>query len=471
MRLRTRILIGFAVLLAIVIGVATTVIATQRNQLIEQLDRRLESVVPLERPSPRPDPDMPPPGDDEPPREPDDTARVRPISDLYLAEFLADGSVLVAVDGQLLPTTPDLADLPTELPPERTFVTVDGVDGDIAFRALLDPSPATGRTLIVATPTTDVDETVDRLVITFAVVIVLIAAVLALLAFWIIRLGLRPVADVADTARAVAAGDRDRRAPVLDERTEAGELAGAFNLMLDQRDAADDRLRRFASDASHELRTPLTSIRGYLDLYAAGGFRDDGQLDDVVRRMQDESARMNALVDDLLQLARFDEGRSLEPETLDLNRLATDVVANAAAAHPDRALDVIPGPPSGVLVSADPAQITQVISLLVANALTHAPEASVDVVVEQRRDAAVVAVVDDGPGMSSDDAAHVFDRFFRGDGSRSRATGGSGLGLSIAQTIVEAHGGTIELTTAPGDGSRFEVRLPHDRVDGVTTDR
>lgn len=454
MRLRTRILVGFGVVLAIVVAVGATVVTTQRQQLIEQLDRRLDAVVPLDRPQQRAD-DAGPPLDVGGERE-------QPISDLYLAEILDDGSVLVVVQGQLLSSVPDLSGVVDTLPIERTTTTLPAESGDGGFRVLLDTAAGRDGTLVVAIPIDDVDETVDRLTITFVIVAVLVAAVLALLAAWVVRLGLRPVAAVAETARAVAGGERSRRAPTLDDRTEAGELAVAFNLMLDQRDEAEDRLRRFASDASHELRTPLTSIRGYLDLYVAGAFREDGQLDDVVRRMQGEAGRMQALVEELLELARFDEGRSIEVATTDLGRLVADVAANAAAAHPDRSI-AAPSPSSdGVVVRADAARITQVVTLLVDNALTHAPEASVELVVESTDGGALVAVVDDGPGMTEDDAARVFTRFFRGDASRARSSGGSGLGLSIAAAIVEAHQGELRLLTEPGAGCRFEIELPAD---------
>jgi two-component system OmpR family sensor kinase len=283
--------------------------------------------------------------------------------------------------------------------------------------------------------------------------------VLALLAWWILRLGLRPISDMTSAAAAIAAGDRQHRAPQLDERTEAGQLAVAFNEMLDQRDGAEDRLRQFVSDASHELRTPLTSISGYLDLYQQGGFREEGQLDDVVRRLQSESHRMADLVENLLALARLDEQRSLQRSIVDVGSLVTDVVADSRAAYPDRQIDAEIDD-AGTPAALDRHKIEQLLAGLVSNALTHAPDASV--VVRSRRTASevVFVVVDDGPGLSDEQAAHVFERFYRGDSARARSSGGSGLGLAIANSIAIAHGGSIHLNTSVGEGCEFTVRIP-----------
>ena len=315
-------------------------------------------------------------------------------------------------------------------------------------------------TTVIAVPTTDVDETVQRLAATFAVVALLVGAILGIVAWWIMRLGLRPISAMTETARAISAGDRDRRAPEIDERTEAGELAGAFNLMLDQRDEAEDRLRRFASDASHELRTPLTSIRGYLDLYAQGGFREPGQIDDVVRRMQAEAGRMGILVEELLQLARFDEGQPLVVAPADIGVLVRDVVADALAGDPDRSI-VADAPVDGEAVAEiDRDRIKQLIAALVDNALTHAPDADIEVRAATTADELVIIVADDGPGLTDEHASQIFTRFYRGDSSRARTTGGSGLGLAIAESIADVHGGTIDLRTAPGEGCEFTVRIP-----------
>ena len=302
-----------------------------------------------------------------------------------------------------------------------------------------------------------------NLIATYAIVALLVAGVLGLLAWWIVRLGLRPISAVTAAAEAIAAGDREQRAPAIDDRTEAGQMASAFNVMLDQRDEAEGALRRFASDASHELRTPLTSIRGYLDVYQAGGFREPGQLDDAVRRMRDESVRMGDLVEQLLQLARLDEARVLDVDSIDVGRMVGDVVANARAAHPDRAIEVAAPPVGDLIADADHDRLKQVVTVLVDNAITHAPDARIEVAASAEAGHLKIVVSDDGPGLDEDDASHAFERFYRSENSRSRASGGSGLGLAIARSIVEAHGGTIRLRSSPGRGCEFSVDVPHHR--------
>ena len=455
MKLRTRILTGFAVVLILVAGLGVAVVIAQRNQLIDQLDRQLEAVAPLDRPAPSA------PGAERPPANPEPDRPVEdPISDIFIAAVLPDGTIDVLVQGQLLDAVPDLSELTGATPDGRTFMTVDSVDGSTRFRVLVDPIGAGAATTAIAVPTTDVDETVQRLAATFAVVTILVAAVLGIVAWWITRLGLRPISAMADTARAISAGDRDRRAPEIDGRTEAGDLAAAFNLMLDQRDEAEDKVRRFASDASHELRTPLTSIRGYLDLYVEGGFREPGQLDDVVRRMQAEAGRMGILVEELLLLARLDEGQPLALAPVDIGMLARDVVADALAGHPDRRIGFDAPADGAAVAEIDRHKIKQLIASLVDNALTHAPDADIEVRAKTKPGELVIVVADNGPGLSAEHASQIFARFYRGDSSRARTAGGSGLGLAIAESIADAHGGTIDLRTAPGEGCEFTVRIP-----------
>ncbi len=447
MNLRARIYSGFAVLMVALIVVATMVVFAQRSRLVEQLDNQLASAAPLDRRAP------PPPGGGQtgPPIQ-------SPISDLYIASIEQDNTVVVRVEGQLLETTPkfDPAMIRSASEP---IITLDAVDGDTTFRALIDTQPGPAGTTVIALPMDDVDDSIRRLVLALGLLALFMAAVLGMLAAWIVRLGLRPISEMTTAAAAVAAGDRQRRVPVYDGRTEAGELSAAFNEMLDQRNEAEDRLRRFVSDASHELRTPLTSVKGYLDLYAEGGFRQPGQLDDAVGRIQSEADRMAALVENLLALARFDEEQPLQPSSFDLARLCEEVVADGSVAHPGRKIDchVEPGLSS---VYLDRDKVQQLLLGLVNNALTHAPEASVDVAGSRDGDDIVVVVADDGPGMAKEQAERVFERFYRGDPARARSTGGSGLGLSIAHSIATAHGGSIDLTTSPGAGCLFTVRLP-----------
>lgn len=452
MSLRNRLLIGVGIVLTIFVASALAIVIGQRDFMIDQLDARLELVRPLANPRGL----LPPPGPAQP-----DTESAPPISDLFVAVVAADGSVTVISSGQLLQDEPDLSSLESGLPVEPTFLTVDGKTSTTDFRILAISGGADNPdTLVVAIPLDDITKTVSRLTYTFLAVGLLIVATLGSVGWWVIRLGLQPIAEVTETADAIAGGDRDKRAPERTESTEAGRLAKALNVMLDQRDDAEDRLREFVSDASHELRTPLTSIRGYLDVYAAGGFRAEGELDDVVRRMQAESLRMSVLVEDLLTLASLDEKRSLATSSIDVGLLVRDAAENARVTQPNRNI-VVSGPKPGALTyDGDASLIQQVVAGLVDNALIYTPpETKIELSVQDLGDTVEISVSDDGPGMSSDAAAKAFDRFYRGDHSRSRQNGGSGLGLAIAQSIVKAHDGTLDVVTSPGNGCTFTVRL------------
>ncbi len=449
MNLRARIYSGFAALMVTFVVVATVLVLTQRNRLVDQLDERLVSIAPLNRGAPRT-----PGGGSVDTRG----AQTPPISDLYIAVIEPDDTVDVLVQGQLLDTVPNI-DGPTLRSASERFVTVKAEQGTDNFRVLIDDAQGPEPMTVIALPMNDVEDSIDRLVLTFGLLALFMGTILSLLAAWIVRLGLRPISDMTDAATAVAAGDREQRVPTHDPRTEAGQLSSAFNEMLDQRNDAEDRLRRFVSDASHELRTPLTSVKGYLDLYSQGGFREPGQFDDAVGRIQSEADRMTALIENLLALARFDEEQPLQPSSFDLAVLVNEVVADSSVSHPDRSVTSTLDPDVETVV-LDRNKVHQLLLGLVNNALTHAPEASVEVIGRVDGDDVVIIVDDDGPGMRDEDAARVFERFYRGDPARARSTGGSGLGLSIAHSIATAHGGSIVLTTSPGEGCRFTVRLP-----------
>jgi two-component system OmpR family sensor kinase len=231
--------------------------------------------------------------------------------------------------------------------------------------------------------------------------------------------------------------------------------------MLDGREADEAKLRQFVADASHELRTPLTSIRGYTDLYAQGGFRDQASLDDALRRVSSEAARMGSLVDQLLLLSQNSDQTDDELNGLvvDLSGPLDDAVADALAVQPMRSITLSTDRP--LLVHGNDHRLRQVIGALVHNALVHTPvETSIELSGRHASGEVVIEVADHGPGIDPELAGQVFERFVRGDRSRSRHTGGSGLGLAIADTIVRAHGGTITLDTAVAAGCRFTVRLP-----------
>jgi two-component system OmpR family sensor kinase len=295
---------------------------------------------------------------------------------------------------------------------------------------------------------------------------VIVLAVLALAAWWVIRLGVRPIKQMTETATAIAGGELSHRVPDVGPGTEAGELGVALNQMLgrieqafQEREQSEERLKQFVADASHELRTPVTTIRGYGELYRLGGLEDQAQLDEAMRRTEQEAIRMGGLVDDLLHLARLDQGRPIEHEPVDIAFLARDAARDAQAVDPDRALDVDPdGAHRG---RGDESRLRQVLANLVTNALVHT-EPGTPITVRARRvgDDAVVEVIDRGAGMPPDVAARAFERFYRADPSRSRHRGGTGLGLAIVEATVAAHGGTVALDTAPGRGTTVRVVLP-----------
>jgi two-component system OmpR family sensor kinase len=289
----------------------------------------------------------------------------------------------------------------------------------------------------------------------------------ALLAGGVIRVGLRPLDEVEQTAERIAAGDLSQRVPDMPDGTEIGRLAGSLNGMLGQiegafseRTASEDRLRRFVSDASHELRTPLTSIRGYAELTRSGAFSTDDERARAAGRIEEEAARMGVLVDDLLLLARLDQQRPLERVPVDVVTVVGAAADALRAAAPDRLVTV--ESIDAAVVEGDALRLRQVIDNLATNARVHTTTGSpIAFVVAIEGDVVRVELRDGGPGMDDVELARAFERFYRGDPSRNRARGaGTGLGLSIASAVVEAHGGTVSLTSSPESGTTVTLRLP-----------
>ena len=358
-----------------------------------------------------------------------------------------------------------LANLTDRASEARPF-TAPATQGNGRWRLVAVEDPREGA-IIVGISLDEVDKTIERIRLVQVFGTLAVLASLGLVSWWMLRLGVHPIEDMARTADAIAAGDLSQRVEHPGERTEAGRLGVALNSMLARieeaflaQEASEARVRRFAADASHELRTPLTSIQGYAELWRAGGLRDEGELSEAMRRMEQEARRMGTLVEDLLLLARLDQRRPMELGQVRLHDIAADAVKDARAVEPDRQIELVADP---VTVQGDEMRLRQVVSNLLANARAHTPAGTVvRVTVAATGGEARLEVKDEGPGMAPEVAAKVFERFYRADKSRARAQahGGAGLGLSIVAAIAEAPGGTAGVSSAVGGGSTFTVTLP-----------
>jgi signal transduction histidine kinase len=357
--------------------------------------------------------------------------------------------------------------------PQEPFTVPAAGDPGHSWRVLVRALPG-GRHAVIAYSLDDLNTTVTRLEIADAVAGAVAIVLLAGIGLPLVRISLSPLATIGDTAAAIAAGDLSRRIDHPPHNTEVGRLADALNTMLARIEAAyrareegearaldsEDRMRRFVADASHELRTPLTSVRGLAEFSLQQG--TDASPAELLRLMtliQQEATRMGRLVEDLLMLAQFDLDRPLDRHPVDLSSIAARAVLAARLIQPDRPITLHADAP--VIVDGDAERLRQVLDNLIGNALQHTPRGSaVTVSVQDQAGQAQLTVADNGPGMTSDQASRVFERFYRTDRARARARGGTGLGLSIAATLTSAHAGTITVDTQPGRGAAFTVRLP-----------
>jgi len=350
--------------------------------------------------------------------------------------------------------------------------------------------------VLVATPLNDIDDTVGHLVGLEVVVDVAVGLALLGLGYLLVRRTLLPLRRIESAAAAISAGDLTRRVPHGHPKTEIGRLSRSLNGMLGQIESAfgararsesaalrsEARMRRFAADAGHELRTPLASIRGITELYRQGA-ADSRQVPDLMRRIEDEATRMGLLVEDLLLLARLDQQRPMACDRVHLVALAADSIIAARARSAERTIELSvlgfgvrdAADDEAELASAaaalepvvlgDENRLRQALDNLLANAVRHTPAdtlVTVRVRPAEMPGRCLLEVIDTGPGLSAEDAAHVFERFYRADPSRSRTTArqGSGLGLSIVAAIAEAHGGLVSVHSDPGCGARFTLNLP-----------
>ena len=376
-----------------------------------------------------------------------------------------DGGVLCSrqVAGLGDTEAPSAPELPAAITAPASF-TAQAEDGGGRYRVRAERD-RDGETIVVATSLADVDATLRRLLLIMLLVTAAVLAALAALGLWVVRLGLRPLDAIGSTAAAIAGGDLSRRVERAESRTEVGRLGLALNAMLAHIERAfeaqadsERRLRRFVADASHELRTPLSAVRAYAELFTRGA---DRRPDDLARSMQGitrESERMSLLVDDLLLLARLDEGRPLEREPVELDEVVGEAVETAQALEPERPIELETGPAA---VVGDRDRLRQIVDNLLGNVRAHTPPATpVRVRVGLENGSALIEVADSGPGLSAEEAGRVFERFYRADQSRSRSSGGVGLGLSIVAAVAQAHGGTVAAESNAGRGATFRITLP-----------
>jgi two-component system OmpR family sensor kinase len=314
--------------------------------------------------------------------------------------------------------------------------------------------------VILVASTEDQGTTVGFVVVAMLVGAAISIALLIAIAVAIVGHGLRPLRAMADRAEAVVDGDRTARLPTQGVGDPAIErVSRAVNAALDAQQDAENRVRAFVADASHELRSPVTAAAGWIDLYLQGGLDEPTRLDHAMGRTAEQIARMRALVDELATLARTDAGLPLAFESVDLTWLATAAVDDARVVAPGRDLRLVAPGPAPLL--GDPARLSQVLRNLVGNAVQHTPDdAAVTVAIEPGERRHTVTVADTGPGITPADLPHIFERFWRSDPSRTRHTGGSGLGLSIVQSLVRSHDGDITVTSSADAGTAFIVTLP-----------
>lgn len=445
------------VMLALLV-ISTASVLIMRRQLLDQADRRLigtaQRIARTEQP--------PPP---------------RSMGQYVVEVHTPDGRL----GTRLVPSWRDSNTLPA-IPADAGWltshvgraVTVHSVSGGASWRVFVQ-SIRGGGTIAVAVDLHDASAPIRKMIGADIVVGSIVLVLIAGLGVVLIRATLGSLVRIEHTAQAIAAGDLSRRVPDADQPTEIGRLGSSLNGMLSQIETAfhaqarseataresEERMRRFIADASHELRTPLSVIRGFAEYYRQRDDVDRAELNRLVGRVEDEAARMGVLIEDLLLLARLDQQRPLAQKPVDLLALAADAVHDARVLDGEREISLTVRGGSAFIVTGDDIRLRQVIGNLVGNALRHTPAGTpIEVLLRPDGQSAVLEVIDTGPGMPPEQAQRVFERFYRADPARSR--GGTGLGLSIVAGLVQAHGGTVEVETAPGQGATFRVTLPLD---------
>jgi two-component system OmpR family sensor kinase len=444
--LRRRLAVGMAFLVILLVVAGAVLLWVVRSSLQDALDQQLYAAtrelvartsLAGEEPS------------DATGRMPDVMVDVTAVGDDPTSSARSDGDLPRITDADVAAHVTDKGS------PYNPFSATSGTGDTFRVAAV---RLASGRIVVAAVPTAPVDAAFRQIALAAGVVASLLFLAFALLARWVNRLGVQPIEAVSSAARAIAAGDTRRRLTPAPPGTEAGELASAFNLMLEERLGVEDTLRRFVADAAHELRTPLTVVSGALELVQAGTL-GRAERAEAIQRARSQAERMTGLVNDLLLLTKLDHELPLAEEDVDFGAMVADAVADIAIVQPAREVrsDVEPG----ARVRGDQARLRQVIGNLIGNVLVHTPlSAALDVNIRRGAETVLLEVRDGGPGLAPEQAAHVFDRFYRASYGRSRRSGGTGLGLSIVRAIIEAHHGRVWVETSPGRGCAFFVELP-----------
>ena len=494
--LRLRLIGAMLLLVAIaLVGSGAAATETMRNYLIGKVDQQLAGVAQHAHDIG----DLAAAGSEGPPTENGER-----LPSEFVTEVLGPTGAPIApmnsylVYNEPLPSLPRITAAQSVTDGPRYFV-VPAKTGGEQWRVYSYPvrfSTGEKGTVLVSQSLSDVDNSIAHLDVLLFVIGAVSLLVVAAAGYLIIRASLRPLRSVETAAARIAGGDLSHRVPQPDPRTEVGHLAGALNTMLARIETAfteraqseqaaresseraqrseaaarqsEERMRRFVADASHELRTPLTTVRGFAELYRQGAVAEGEDTRQLLARIESEAQRMGVLVEDLLMLARLDQERPLARDPVDMLAIANDAVHTAQALAPERTIRLTVGsidlPP---IVIGDDTRLRQVVGNLLTNAVKYSPAHSpVTVGVSTgpgtRSPAPVVAVTvsDQGPGLAPDDAARVFERFYRADRARNRNDGGAGLGLAIVSAIVAGHGGHVGVDTAPGKGATFRVELP-----------
>ena len=381
-----------------------------------------------------------------------------------------DGSILGVIGGDLNPQ--EIGQYISGLTPAEVLAhkglpyTISAPGAD--FRVLARVLPSEVGSVVVAQSLEYIDQTVHQLQILFIFIGLIALLLIGLASRKVIEIGLKPLEEVEVTAESIASGNLSARLPEAKPDTEVGRLVASLNQMLarieesfEARTASESRLRRFVADASHELRTPLTAIRGFAELHRQGAVKGEAQTSQLLSRIESESLRMGSLVEDLLLLARLDQAPDFENLPVNLSSVVKEAAESARAAGPEHPV-AVNLPEEDLYVLGDNNRIHQVVANLLANARTHtAAGTAITVTVAQSDDGVTVAVEDQGPGLSEHDQGKIFERFFRADPSRSRTSEeGSGLGLSIVDAVMRAHGGRVSVTSKLGEGATFTLFFP-----------